>query len=181
MNWLSQIFGFFKAFQCWIVIAPWESGLRVRLGKHATVLKPGPHVRVPFLDRIFVQSVRLRTITDSGQTMATRDGKVLTIAVAVSYAIGDIEKLYLSVSNPESTLLAQIQGMIAEIVSRTGSDAITPRIIEEIVTTKIDALEWGLAQVRLMVTTFAFVRTYRLLNYEYRTLSAANELEPTKP
>lgn len=180
MNWLSQILGFFRAFQCWITIAPWESALRVRMGKNATVLGPGPHWRVPFLDRIFVQAVRLRTITDSGQTITTKDGKVLTLAVAVSYAIDDIHKLYLAVSNPETTLLLQIQGLIAEVVSNTASYSISLRLIETAVTEKMPATEWGLSRVRLMVTTFAFVRTFRLLNYEYRQLSSANELDPQK-
>jgi regulator of protease activity HflC (stomatin/prohibitin superfamily) len=177
MTWLSQLFGFFRAFQCWIVIAPWEAGLLVRMGKHASVLSPGPHFRIPFVDRVFVQAVRLRSISDSGQTMATKDGRVLTIAVALSYAIESIEKLYNSVSNPEATLLFQVQGLIAEIVANANSDTLTPKIIEERVADKIPATEWGLGQVRLMVTTFAYVKVYRLLNYEYRSLSNANELE----
>lgn len=180
MNLLSQIFGLFKAFQLWIVIAPWEAALRVRLGRDAVILSPGPHWRIPFLDRIFVQSVRLRTISDSGQTMATKDGKVLTIAVAVSYAIDDIRKLYLTVSNPESTMLLQMQGMIATVVANTDSAALSPLILEELVTRRMPSTEWGLSQVRLMVTTFAYVKVYRLLNYEYRSLSSANELEPPK-
>jgi regulator of protease activity HflC (stomatin/prohibitin superfamily) len=177
MNWLSQLFGLFKAFQFWIVIAPWEAGLRVRVGKHATVLPPGIHLRLPFIDRIFTQAVRLRTITDSGQTMTTKDGKTLTVAVAVSYAIGDIKKLYESVSNPESTLLSQVQGFVAQVVADAHSALLRPEMIERVVAEKLPATEWGLSQVRLMVTTFAFARTYRLLNYEYRSLSAANELE----
>lgn len=178
MNWLSQLFGLFRAFQCWVVIAPWESGLRVRFGKSVSTLEPGPHLRIPFLDRIFVQAVRLRTISDSGQTIATKDGRVLTLAVAVSYAIEDIRRLYLAVSNPESTLLHQIQGHIAEVVSKTMSAELSPKVIEKTIEERVPSVEWGLSQVRIMVTTFAFVRTYRLLNYEYRQLSSANELDP---
>jgi regulator of protease activity HflC (stomatin/prohibitin superfamily) len=179
VNWLSQIFGLFKSFQCWIVIAPWEAALRVRFGKHATVLGPGPHLRIPFVDRIFVQSVRLRTISDSGQTMSTRDGKQLTLAVAVSYAIGDIRQLYMTVSNPESTLLNQIQGVIAEVIANEDSERLTPRLIEERATAKMPSSDWGLVQVRVMVTTFAYVKTYRLMNYECRVLSNVNDLEQT--
>jgi hypothetical protein len=177
MNWLSQIFQFFRAFQFWIVVAPWESGLRVRFGKQCTVLHPGPHLRIPFVDRIFVQAVRLRTISDSGQTMATRDGRCLTIAVTVSYAIEDIRKLYLSVSNPEQTLLGQIQGHVAEFVSKSDSGSLHPELLQSTVKAKIPSTQWGLSQVGVMVTTFAYAKTFRLLNYEYRSLSKANELE----
>lgn len=177
MTWLSQLFGFFRAFQLWVVVAPWESGLRIRLGKTSEVLHPGPHWRIPFLDRIFVQPVRLRTISDSGQTMATKDGKVLTLAVAVSYAIGDIQQLYSTVSNPEVTLLYQVQGLIAKVVANATSTEISPGLIEQLVTERMPASAWGLRDVSLMVTSFAFVRTFRLLNYDYRNVSKTDELD----
>jgi regulator of protease activity HflC (stomatin/prohibitin superfamily) len=170
--------GFFRAFQLWVVIAPWEAALRVRLGRRAGVLSPGMHLRLPFLDRIFVQSVRVRTIADTGQTMATRDGSVLTLSVAITYAIEDIEKLYMSVSNPEVTLLLQLQGAIAETVANADRGQLTPKKVQESAARKIQAADWGLGQVQVMVTTFAFVKVLRLINYEFRTTSQANELEP---
>lgn len=178
MTWLSQLFGFFKAFQLWIVIAPWEAALRVRAGKNPKVLRAGVNFRIPFLDRIFVQSVRLRTISDSGQTMTTLDGKTCTIAVAVSYSITDIYKLYMNVNNPESTLLHQLQGKIAAIVAGTNSTALTTGLIETEAVSAFDAaIGWGIGDLTLMVTTFAYAKTIKLLNYEYRSLSKANELE----
>ncbi len=176
MNWLSQILGFFKSFQFWIVIAPWESGLRVRLGKSAVVLGPGPHFRMPFIDRLFIQSVRLRTISDSGQTMVTRDGKVVSLSVAVSYEIADIEKLYRSVCNPEATLLHQVQGLVADFIAKSDSEALRPATIEESVSKSMPSTEWGLGKVKLMVTTFAYARVIRLMTYEYRNLTGTNEM-----
>lgn len=168
MTWLSQIFGFLKSFQFWIVVAPWEQALRVRLGKAADVLRPGVHLRLPFLDRIFVQSVRLRSISDSGQTMTTKDGHVLTLSVAVFYAIEDIGKLFQSVSHPESTLLFQVQGLVSEFIGKTNRSDILPSDIEKYVTDNMPATEWGLGQVKMTVVTFAYVRVYRLLQHEYR-------------
>jgi regulator of protease activity HflC (stomatin/prohibitin superfamily) len=177
MTWLSQLFGMFRPLQWWIVIAPWESGLRVRLGKVASVLTPGFHWRIPFLDRIFVQSVRLRMISDSGQTMTTRDGRTLTLAVAVGFAISDIRRLYESVNNPDATLLHQVQGIVARLIAATDSSALTPAMIEADVQARMPSTEWGLSSVRVLVTTFAYVRVYRLLNYEYRQLSSSNDIE----
>lgn len=180
MNWLSQIFGFFKAFQLWVTIAPWELALRVRLGKTAVRLGPGVHFRIPFLDRIFVQCSRVRPISDSGQTITTDDGKVLSIAVVVTYAISDMLKLYETVSNPESMLLFEVQALLSKIISSSSSAAISPLMLEEAVSSKLPSVDWGLDHVKLKVTTFAYVRTYRILNYEYRSLSSANELEIAK-
>ena len=180
MTWLSQIFGFFRAFQIWITIAPWESGLRVRFGKTAKTLHPGISFRLPFLDRIFVQSIRLRTISDSGQTITTRDGKVLTVSVAVTYSITDIRKLYLTVANPESTLLCRVQAHIAQVVSIAAAASLNPKLIEDEVSKLLPADEWGLSNVRVNVTTYAFVKVYRIMNYEQRILSPVNDMEPFK-
>lgn len=180
MNWLSQIFGAFKTFQCWVTIAPWESALRVRFGKTATLIGPGVHLRIPFTDRIFVQAVRLRPIFDTGQTITTKDGKVLTVSFVVYYAIGDMLKLYLSVSNPEQLLIGLVQGIIARVVTSTRSEDLTPSLIEAEVDKHGPSTDWGLEQVRLEITTFAYVRTYRIMNYEYRSTSSANDLEVAK-
>lgn len=179
MNWLTQIFGFLKSFQFWIVIAPWEMGLRVRLGKHAASLRPGFHFRLPLFDRIFVQSTRLRSISDNGQTMTTSDGHVLTLSIAVFYAIEDIARLYTSVSNPETTLLYQVEGLVAECIARTDRATLTPALVEQFVSERMPSTEWGLGQVKVTVITFAFVKVYRLLQHEYRSVSAADNLEAT--
>lgn len=172
MEWLSNLLSAaMKPLQWWIVIAPWEAALRVRLGKTADVLGPGIHLRIPFIDRIFVQSVRLRNIADSGQTMTTRDRAVVTIAVSVEYAIADIRSLYMSLANPESTMLQRVQGLVAEVVSRTDSQALHPKMLQEAVGNGLPGKEWGLDQVRIWVTTFAFVRTYRLIQNEFKQFS----------
>jgi len=180
MTWLSQIFGMFKTFQCWITIAPWESALRVRCGRSAVPLGPGVHPRVPFIDRIFVQAVRLRPIFDTGQTIATKDGRVLTVSFVIYYSIRDMLTMYQTVSNPESMLIGRVQGVISRVVTSTRSEDLTPGTIEAAVTADLNVVDWGLGEVKLEVTTFAYVRTYRLINYEYRSLSAANELEVPK-
>ncbi len=42
----------------WIVIQPWERGIRVRFGKNQKLLNGGVHFRIPFLDTIYVQCVQ---------------------------------------------------------------------------------------------------------------------------
>lgn len=180
MDWLSQIFGFFQAFQIWVTVAPWEEGLLVRMGKRAKRISPGVWFRVPFLDRIFIQSVRLRTISDMGQTVSTRDGQSLTLNVAVTYQIENIERLYMSVSHPETTLLCLVQSLIAEFVCRSERGELKPATIESYVSSKLPSVEWGLSKLSVKITTFVFARTYRVMNYGYSSFSSANELEKAK-
>ena len=178
MNFLSQIFGFFKSFQCWVTIAPWEMGLRIRLGKTATVLQPGPHWRIPFLDRIFVQPVRLRTISDGGQTISTSDGKNLSINFSVMYQIQDIKKLHMTTASPEHALLNEIRGIITSVVNKLKSTEITPELLQQSIPSTIGDC-WGLSDVRLVLATFAFVRAIRLMQYEYQQTSTTNNLNST--
>jgi regulator of protease activity HflC (stomatin/prohibitin superfamily) len=177
VNFLSQVFGFFKSFQCWVTVAPWEMGLRVRLGKTALVLAPGPHLRIPFLDRIFIQPVRLRAIGDTGQTIMLKDGKAITVQVSIMYRIVDILKLHMTVANPETMLLAMVQSRIASVLNQSYATGITPEKIESI--GKLPGEEWGLADVQIRVRTVAIARVFRLMNCDYSMTSNTNNLQST--
>jgi hypothetical protein len=45
----------------WVIVQPWEQCLRVRMGKHVRMLPSGFHWRLPLIDTVFKQSVRMRT------------------------------------------------------------------------------------------------------------------------
>lgn len=61
MNAFVEILrSFWRCFIWWVVIQPWEQGIRVRLGKKRVRLEPGIHFRIPYLDAVFKQSNRLR-------------------------------------------------------------------------------------------------------------------------
>jgi len=178
VTWISQIFDLLsRPFIWWVVVAPWEAGIRSRLGKNATILNPGIHLRLPFIDRVYLQSTRLRMISDSGQTMTTKDGKVVTVAVACQYAIADIKKLYMEIAHPESTLLFHVQGLITQIVSQSDSKALSPKSLQEEIGKDIPAEQWGLEQVKVWVINFALVKTYRLLMNDYRNFNPSNDLD----
>ena len=155
MTWLSTIFQTMsQPFRWWVVVAPWEEGIRVRLGKTAVALAPGIHLRIPFLDRVYVQSIRLRIITSGSRTVSTLDKKVVTFTLAVRFAIRDVKQLYNTISDPENTLLNHVSASAAEYISQTNSDD----IINE---------DWGLSDVSAHVIDFAIARTYRLIGNVY--------------
>ena len=176
MRWIGQILSSLaQPFKWWIVVAPWEGALRIRLGKVAGELGPGIHFRVPFLDRLYIQSLRLRTISDTGQTMTTQDGKVVTIAIGIEYGIANLLRVYEALANPEAVLMYRVQGIISDHVATTDAQLLSPHTIQEAVTGKLPVSEWGMDRLCLHVTSFAFVRTYRLLMNDYRTYTKAND------
>src|SRR5687767_4894139 len=173
VSWVSQLLSVAaKPLQWWVVVAPWEQGLRIRLGKGAKVLYPGAHFRIPFVDRVYLQSLRLRVISDAGQTVATADGKVLTVTAVISYEVRNLAVLYGALANPEHMLLMLVSGRIAGVISRTSSALVSIASIEqESQPTPEECEAWGIGSVTVKVTSFAFVRTYRLLMNDYRNLS----------
>jgi hypothetical protein len=156
-------------FEWWVVVAPWEQGVRIRRGKNAKRLGPGLHFKIPLLDRVYVVAIRRRMISDKGQTMMTKDGRVLTVNFSIQYAVSDVLRLFESISNPEMTLIQMVQAKIAEAVSSRESTNLSPAMVGALATP--DVAQWGISDVEVHVTTFAQVRTLRLLMNEYGNVS----------
>lgn len=150
---------FGQVFRWWVIIAPWEQGLRVRLGCRITVLRAGPHLRVPFVDSVYVQSTRRRVVNLPIQTVTTRDGKTLTFSGTVSYAIADVAKLYATLHHAHDTLQnLALQALAERVSSGVGLTA------QQLVSINLDLSNYGIVDTELCVTDFAFVKTYRLIS-----------------
>lgn len=149
----------------WATIDPWEQAIRVRAGKHVRRLRPGFHLRVPILDVIHKQSVRLRSSLLPGQTLSTSDGHTLFVGAGLGYAISDIEKLYRGLRQAEDTI-AQLAGsaLAAEVLATARHEARPDAISAQVEARLAEALSpFGIADVAVRVTDFAFVRSFRLI------------------
>ena len=85
-EWIAKLVSSWKF---WIVIPPWDVGVRVRLGKSAVGLGPGPHSRIPFIDHIVLINTRLRITTVSPVTLSTQSERARYIRAVVFYRIAD--------------------------------------------------------------------------------------------
>ena len=154
---------FGRLFKWWFILAPWEQGVRVRLGKHTRIFGAGIHLLVPYIDIIYKQSTRQRVTRTEMQTLTTRDGKVITLAGQMGYSIKHIGLLYQTLHHAEDTLLALAQQSVAEYVEANLFEAITPSGIKDYVVAKADFEQYGLGDVSFSITCFVVVRTYRLI------------------
>jgi len=169
-NWFSTIAqAFSKPLQWWVVIAPWEQGLRVRLGKTSIVLRSGIHFRIPWLDRVYVQSIRERTIIETNQTATTRDGRTVTFSLATNFRIYDIQRLFDSLSSPEITIGSRAIASATSFIATHERAEIDPESIGQASTAGVQLGDWGIADVLSTVTAFSEARTYRIMTNEYRT------------
>lgn len=164
MNYIKDTLDYLsKIFQWWVIIMPWEAGVRVRLGKHLRVLGAGTYLRIPFFDSVYKQTVRLRVASIPLQTLTTKCGKTITVSVCVGYQISDIRKLYQSLSHPEGTIANIVLSEIAEFVSRHNISEASPKDIETAAIQKVSATDYGLDFLHVKVISYAVVRTYRLI------------------
>jgi len=155
MNELLQALSrFFSSWKFWIVIAPWEIGVRVRLGRIARSLTPGPHLRIPLLDEITLVNTRLRISTAPAVTIPSANGKVRMITPSVGYRIWDPERAMLRYSHPGIAVLSLAQ---AEITGGATADA-AHKALSELFAASGIAIEF----VRYVEDVE--VRAYRLLN-----------------
>jgi len=167
MDILTQIVNFVRTlFQWWAIVTPWEQGIRVRLGKYIDRLEPGIHLKFPIIDKVHIQPIRLRVISISDQCLMTADKKVIVLAGSIAYRIIDLLKLYETLHNPTEAIEQKVMGIISKCAFEVSLDELSPEILTKSVNQEIDLKEYGLENVGFFLTSFAAVRTYRVIGGE---------------
>jgi regulator of protease activity HflC (stomatin/prohibitin superfamily) len=160
VNWIGNLF------RWWIVVAPWEQAVRVRRGKHAKLLGAGIHMRIPGLDRLYRESVRLRTIDTGVQTVSTKDNHAVTLRARIRFRIDNYLTVFQALHHAEDTIIDLTMSGIAEEVRSNDREALSPKQVEEAVAEKLNGEQYGLVDLGISITDFAFVRTFRIIQGE---------------
>lgn len=161
---VELIRSFFRGVRPWVVVAPWEQCLRVRLGKHVRVLQAGFHLRIPIIDIVYMQSVRRRVSSTGQQTLTTSDNRTITITAALGYAIDNVEAVYRGLHHAEDTLVQLSRQRLAQYVATHPLADCTPADLERVAgQMALELASYGFSSPELRVTDFAVVKTYRLI------------------
>lgn len=152
-----------NVFKFWIIIEPWELAVRTRFGRNKKLLSAGIHFRIPFMDGFYVQCVRLRVINLPMQNLTTKDLKTITVNGSAGYEITNIETLYSTMYEPESTISNMVMGTIADYIYSKNVAEIVPEDVESQVIKKLDLSKYGLSVSYFKMINFAVVRTFRLI------------------
>ncbi len=167
MNIIQQVQEFLRSiFQWWVMITPWQQGIRVRLGKRTKLLGPGVHMKYPVIDVVYMQPIRVRAQHIGSQTITTKDKKTVSLASALQYKIDDLLRLYSTLHNAHDTIEQIIHGHIATFVRETELEEINAAALESYIADSLDLKQYGLELVRFKLTNFAAVRTYRFISGE---------------
>lgn len=165
MNIIDGIFNWLiKLFQWWVIVMPWEKGIRIRLGKKWTLLNEGIYLKLPIIDRIYIQSTANRIIAGPVQTLTTMDGKTLTVSVTIGYCIEDVSKLYQKVFHTELTITNMVLGQVSQFIANNNLEVCSPKAIEEFIKKEIKISDLGICNVSAKITGYALVKTYRLIS-----------------
>lgn len=113
LEWLSRLFSSWKF---WVVVAPWDVGVRVRLGKRAVALNPGPHLRVPFVDEITLVNTRVRVSGAPPVTIAAGDGKARVVSPTIGFRIADPLLAMQRFEHPEVVVLSYAQAEASKAI-----------------------------------------------------------------
>lgn len=155
---ISQLFN-------WIyTIEPWERGLRVRAGKHVTDIMPGIHTRIPFIDIVYKQNIRIRACGIDAQTITTLDGDTITFNGSIRYRISSVRKMYENVHAASDTIRQEIMGKLANYITTHKTKDCTPDQVHDEVSKELDFKAYGFADVEFFLTNFVKARTYRLIS-----------------
>ena len=172
---IQQLVDQISRFLYWVVVvAPWEQGIRIRLGKHIKLLGAGAHLVIPVIDRVYRQSCRRRLTVLRPMTLSTKDGRTVTISGYVGYAINDLLKLYNTISHAEDTIEAEVSTLVSSYISNNNFDDCKVPRIEDYVKSKMDIDRYGLSGSTFFISNFAVVKTYRFITGEVNSWLRSN-------
>jgi len=164
MEVFGQLISFIKEiFSWWFTVTPWEQAVFIRFGKNCKVLKEGFYFKIPFIDQIYVQQIRLRTVDLPIQTISTLDNKTITVKSVMTYSIVDIFTLYNTISHPELTLAGIVMSEISGYIRITNSDVVDTIKMEQNILDKLIEKNYGLGDLTVRITSWAEVKTFRLI------------------
>jgi len=160
---LEAIGKFLSSWKPWVVVAPWERGVRVRLGKVAVQLDPGFHLRIPVLDRVLLVNTRLRVTTTAQVTIAgSSPAKVRVRMANIGFLIVSPLDAIAHYNNPQSAVTAYAQ---AEMSAGLAAD-------EVMVAIKAKLSGSGIEIEFLRYQDDVEIRAYRLLQGTWCTESS---------
>lgn len=165
MNWWSTIFSSMgRPFRWWVVVAPWEQGVRIRFGKNPKRLDAGIHFRLPFLDRVYVQSTRARICSTVNNSISTKDGKIITIALLIRYRVRDVVDMYRAVAQPEGVLLFDALSLAVKYLSERTMHEARQAELEDAINDELTAEDrYGMEDVEASVVGFCQARCFRVM------------------
>jgi len=98
------------------VVYEFQNGLRYRFGKAGSILKPGIHYKIPYVDTITSDCVVDTTMLLQAQSLLTIDGKRVVVKGTIGYCITNIKDYYTKIWDARSAIADKACLIIRELI-----------------------------------------------------------------
>lgn len=138
------LFAFLFLFSLYFQVAPYESGVVLRFGRHVRTVGAGPHFKIPFVETVYkveterqlkeefgfrtIEPGRVSTFQKSGfqneSLMLTGDLNIADVEFVVQYRIQDPYAWLFRLQDPKETLRAVAESEMRGVVGDQGFDEV---------------------------------------------------------
>lgn len=172
---------FYQQLNPFVIIDMWEKGLHLRMGKFHDIKEPGLHVKIPFIDSVWKQTVVTQSLDLRPQSITSADYKNIVVKAIVRYNISDAFLFLTKLAHPTDVLIDTTGAMIREIIEERNWDDLVD--VEDELTQRIGEKlkEWGIAIERITLTDLAEIQSIRIIgdSVENKTAVVLQNLEHT--
>jgi regulator of protease activity HflC (stomatin/prohibitin superfamily) len=148
-----------------VILADYQEGVLLRLGRFHRKLGPGLHWKIPFnFDTVLHDDVKPRTERLSGLAATTTDGKSVGFDAVITYSIADIRKALLEVHDLKDAIADTAAGVIGTELSNKEWGAIRHGEMAEHLTTvcRKRGWKWGVEVHAVQLVGVALVKNLRI-------------------
>lgn len=135
------------------VVAQYDRGVLLRLGRVTGVREPGLNVIIPVVDALRIVSLRIVTMPIQGQGIITRDNVSVDVSAVAYYRVADPVKSVVMIENVVDAINQISQTTLRKVVGRHSLDDILSETdrINAAITTILDPLtqDWGVVVHRV--------------------------------
>lgn len=147
----------------WVIVAPWEVAIRIRLGKFTKMLSAGIHFRFPYFDEFMIVNTRVRIATTTMQTITTKDGRAVSLAASIGFRLTDPLASFKRLSEPTATISAYATTLLTEYVLDKTLSEVSIGDLRKSILDGLRIFGSGMEFEFVSITDFAVVKTFRLL------------------
>lgn len=147
-------------------ILEYEQGVVLRAGTFLKVVKPGWHLRIPFVDDYFTDNVTFDTIDIREVNVTTLDGKTLSVGCKLDIEISDIKLALVNTHDWRSNLIDICRGIISDHLEDCNWEDIRKKTVKNAIEKRIQkrAEEMGINVTNLFFTDKALSRVLKIFN-----------------
>jgi len=149
----------------WYVLAEYEGGFILRLGRFKRLLKTGVNWKIPFADDIHITKIVPTTTPLRAQTLTTKDGKQIVVSSIIKYQVTNVQKFLLTIWDSDDVLRDTTMGAIKSVIADTESVNIRGHEIEQQVSDIVqgEVRKYGVKVHRITFVDIGMVRSFRLI------------------